>query len=303
MALVYVQLLLAMLFFGLSFVFTSVALQQIPPVSLIVFRLIVSILCLSGIGAVPRLRRVTGRLRVPARSDMPVFFLIALFQPFLYFLGENTGLLYTTPAAASVVIATIPVVTPLGVYFILRERVSRYTVLGAIVSLGGVGLLVYADLGGEGADIRGIGLVFSAVLAAVGYSISLRRLPEHYNSVTVVVWQNILGLLYFVPFFLLRDVRTLIESPPISPDIWRAVFFLGIFPSTVSFIFLSRGIRTLGAAKANITTNTVPVFAALFSIIVLGQPVLLSTMLGMIVVLSGVLISQVSNLCKGPLAR
>lgn len=296
MALVYLQLLFAMLFFGLSFVFTAVSLQQLSPVTIIVFRLVVSILCLAAVGSVPRLRRITGRLAIPSRSDIPSFLLIALFQPFLYFLGENTGLLYTTPAAASVVIATIPVMTPVGVFFILRERVSWYTVLGAIVSLAGVGLLVRADLGAEGNDIRGIILVFLAVLAAVGYSISLRRLPKHYSSVTVVVWQNILGLLYFLPLFFLREPGSFPGFSSVSSEVWGAILFLGIFPSTVSFVFLSRGIRILGAAKANITTNTVPVFAALFSILVLGQPVLLSTIVGMIVVLTGVLVSQISNL-------
>lgn len=296
MALVYLQLLFAMLFFGLSFVFTAVSLQQLSPVTIIVFRLVVSILCLAAVGSVRRLHRITGRLVIPSRSDIPSFLLIALFQPFLYFLGENTGLLYTTPAAASVVIATIPVMTPVGVFFFLRERVSWYTVLGAIVSLAGVGLLVRADLGAEGNDIRGIMLVFLAVFAAVGYSISLRRLPEHYSSVTVVVWQNILGLLYFLPLFFLRELGSFPGFSSVSSEVWGAILFLGIFPSTVSFVFLSRGIRILGAAKANITTNTVPVFAALFSILVLGQPVLLSTIVGMIVVLTGVLVSQISNL-------
>ncbi|MFW6234183.1 MAG: DMT family transporter [Spirochaetota bacterium] len=296
MALVYAQLLFAMLFFGLSFVFTAVSLQQLSPVTIILFRLMVSIMCLAAVGSVPRLRRITGHLVMPARSDIPSFLLIALFQPFLYFLGENTGLLYTTPAAASVVIATIPVLTPVGVFFVLRERVSWYTVLGAIVSLAGVGLLVRSDLGAGGNDIRGILFVFLAVLAAVGYSISLKRLPDHYSSVTVVVWQNIFGLLYFLPVFIIREQGSFPGFAGVSPEIWGAILFLGVFPSTVSFVFLSRGIRILGAAKANITTNTVPVFAALFSILVLGEPVLLSTIVGMVVVLTGVLISQVSNL-------
>ncbi len=296
MVVVYVQLLFAMLFFGLSFVFTSMALQELSPVAIIVFRLVVSIACLSAVGAVPGLRRTTGRLERPARGDARFFVLIALFQPFLYFLSENTGLLYTTPAVASIVIATIPVVTPVGVYVILRERVSWYTIAGAFVSLAGVGVLVLGDLGSDGNDIRGILLVFVSVLAAVGYSISLRRLPSRYSSVTVVVWQNILGLLYFMPLFLFRDLGPLLSQTGVSAQTWTAILFLGVFPSTVSFVFLSRGIRTLGAAKANITTNTVPVFAALFSILVLGQPVLISTVAGMVVVLSGVLISQISNL-------
>lgn len=303
---VYLQLLCAMLFFGLSFVFTSLALQELRPVSIIVARLLVSLSAMVALSTVPAVARVVGGLGVPAVGDLRVFALVALFQPFLYFLSENTGLLYVSPAVAAIIIATIPVVTPIFAFLLVRERITLAVVLGALVSFAGVALIVQAAGGAEagagsggiadgGASPLGVALIFSAVLAAVGYAVALRRMPAHYSSLTVVFWQNLIGLGLFLPLFLLMDLPALVFAELPSARVLGALLFLGVFPSTLSFVFLGRGIRVLGAVKANITTNTVPVFAAIFSVVVLGEQVRPVMVLGMSVVIGGVLLSQLGR--------
>ncbi|MFW6387989.1 MAG: DMT family transporter [bacterium] len=324
---VYVQLLFAMLFFGLSFVFTSYSLQFLPPVTLIVVRLLISTLVLLFFSRLRWVTRVVGTLQHPARGDIRLFFTVAMFQPFLYFLAENTGLLYASPAIASIVVGTIPVATPVFAWMIIRERIELPTVIGALLSFAGVFFLVLADAEATGADPLGVLLVSGAVVAAVGYSIVLRTLPAHYTALTVVAWQNLFGLLLFFPVFIVLDVAQLL--PALGPaaahgagdalstglasltayaptellPLAAALVFLGVFPSSLSFIFLSRGIRTLGATRANVTTNLVPVFAALFSALVLGEEITIATVAGMAIVISGVLLSQLTRLRRRALAE
>ncbi len=290
---VYLQLVCAMLFFGLSFVFTALALTELRPVSIIVIRLVVSLITLALLARAPAVTRIIGQWQVPQPEDRRLFVYIALFQPFLYFLSENTGLLYASPAVAAIIIATIPVVTPVFAFLLLRERITVATVMGAFLSVGGVALIVLADGEAGGAQLLGVFLVFGAVLAAVGYSIALRRLPSGYSSLTVVAWQNLIGLGLFLPLFVVFDGAYLLTLGMPSPQVLGGLLFLGVFPSTVSFVFLGRGIRVLGATKANIMTNTVPVFATLFSVLVLGEVLRASTVIGMMIVIGGVLLSQV----------
>lgn len=304
--LVYMQLLLAMLFFGLSFVFTSFALNSLRPISLVLLRLSVSVPTLVLLSRLRPIERIVGVLQRPTRSEMPLLLLIALFQPFGYFLAENTGLLYASPAVASIVIGTIPVATPIFAWLLIRERVRVPTVIGAILSFSGVVFLVLADAESTAANPIGVVLVFGAVLSAVGYSIVLRRLPGYFSAISVVFWQNLLGMLMFLPLFLVFDMghfAQVLTRRGASGELVAAVMFLGIFPSTLSFIFLSRGIRTLGATRANVTANLVPVFASLFSVLVLGERIGAVTVLGMLIVISGVLLSQMTRLRRGALAR
>lgn len=305
---VYLQLLLAMLFFGLSFVFTSFSLRFLPPVTLIVARLIISTVMLLVFSRLSVVTRIVGKLQRPARGNVRLFVLIALFQPFLYFLAENTGMLYASPAIASIVVGTIPVATPLFAWLLIREYIEVPTVIGAVLSFTGVLFLVLADAEATGADPLGVVLISGAVIAAVGYSISLRMLPAHYTALTVVTWQNMFGLLFFLPVFFgldfarlaprLAEIEGSVSGGGLPPAVALpgALLFLGIFPSSLSFIFLSRGIRTLGATRANVTTNLVPVFTALFSALVLGERITLATVAGMAIVISGVLLSQITRL-------
>jgi len=304
---VYFQLLLAMFFFGLSFVFTSFSLRFLPPVTIIVVRLIISTMMLLAFSRLSMVTRIVGELQRPARGNVRLFLLIALFQPFLYFLAENTGMLYASPAIASIVVGTIPVATPLFAWLIIREHVEAATVFGAVLSFTGVLFLVLADAEETGADPLGVALLAGAVIAAVGYSIVLRMLPEHYSALTIVTWQNLFGLLFFLPVFFGVDFARLaprlseIEGSvsggaPSALVLAGALLFLGIFPSSLSFVFLSRGIRTLGATRANVMTNLVPVITALFSALVLGERITLATVAGMAIVISGVLLSQLTRL-------
>ncbi len=289
---VYVQLLCAMMFFGLSFVFTSLALTELRPVSIIVVRLVISLAAMALLSRIPAVTRIVGGLQRPAGRDTRVFLLVALFQPFLYFLSENTGLMYAGPAVAAIIVATIPVVTPFFAFLVLREQITPLIIVSAFLSFAGVALIVYAGGEAGGAHPLGVLLIFGAVLAAVGYAIALRNMPGRYSSFTVVFWQNLIGLGPFLPVFLVLDAGAIVASGLPSPAVIGALVFLGLFPSTLSFIFLGRGIRVLGAVKANITTNTVPVFAALFSVLVLGETLTPVMLLGMAIVIAGVLLSQ-----------
>ncbi len=289
---VYFQLLCAMMFFGLSFVFTSLALTELRPVSIIVARLVISLAAMALLSRIPAVTRIVGGLQRPAARDARVFLLVAVFQPFLYFLSENTGLLFAGPAVAAIIVATIPVVTPFFAFLLLREHITPLVILSAFVSLAGVALIVSAGGEAGGAHPLGVLLIFGAVLAAVGYAIALRNMPAHYSSFTVVFWQNLIGLGLFLPVFLVLDLGATVAAGVPGRSVLGALVFLGVFPSTLSFIFLGRGIRVLGAVKANITTNTVPVFAALFSVLVLGEELSLIMLLGMAIVISGVLLSQ-----------
>lgn len=289
---VYIQLLCAMMFFGLSFVFTSLALTELRPVSIIVARLVISLAAMALLAQIPAVTRIVGGLQRPARSDLRVFLLVAFFQPFLYFLSENTGLLYAGPAVAAIIVATIPVVTPFFAFLLLREQITRLVIASAFLSLAGVALIVHAGGEAGGAHPLGVLLIFGAVLAAVGYAIALRNMPGRYSSFTVVFWQNLIGLGLFLPVFLVLDLSATVADGLPTGAVVGALVFLGLFPSTLSFIFLGRGIRVLGAVKANITTNTVPVFAALFSVLVLGEELTPALLLGMAIVIAGVLLSQ-----------
>ncbi|MCK4516581.1 MAG: DMT family transporter [Spirochaetaceae bacterium] len=302
---IYVQLILAMLFYGVSFVSTKIVLGAYGPVTVLAIRLILSSTFLivldrlipvrsSSPAGAPRER--AGR-KWPTRADLPSILLLTLFQPLLYFLAENFGLQYVSASIASIIIATIPVFTPFVAGPFLGERIGSWGVVGLALSLGGVAIIVFERQMEAQFTPLGLALEFLAVFAAVGYSVVVRKTPVRYRPLTLVKLQSLIGLPVVLGIALITEGLPT-ELPSIEVALHLA--YLGIFPSSVAFIFFSTGIRAFGASRANVFTNLVPAFTAVFAWLLIGEVFTVQKVLGMAVVVFGVLAAQRGRHVQSP---
>ena len=288
---VYFYPLAAMLFWGMSFVWSSILLRYFPPVTIIFIRLILSSCFLFLIAFLLKMREKV------QRSDFLLFFMSAVFNPFLYFLGENFGLKYSSSTIASVVIATIPVFSPVVAFFFLRERLSALNFAGLFIAFGGIILMLVTKNMSLTVDKRGIIFLSGAVVAALVYSVLVRKLTFRYSPITIISWQNLIGIFLFLPIFLVFDVPFL-KVIPLTYEIISSFLFLSILASSLSFVFYTKSIQQLGMAKANIFSNLIPVFTAGFSFMILSEEITHRKIAGIVLVIAGVYISQF-NFRKG----
>lgn len=298
LVLTYLLLTLGMLFFGISFIASKYALMIFQPVSIILFRAIIA----SGLLVLTARHRGV-RLKLE-RREVPLFLLLALFQPFAYFLGETYGLKLVSASTASIIIATIPLFTPFASAPLLGEKLSLKAVLGLALSFAGVWFIVTAgsmdSAPGSDLSLPGLMLMLVAVLAAVGYSVVVKTIDLHRSPLVIVTWQHIFGVVMLIPVFLITDLRGLISPDhPVKQAGAEVLFpamgsliFLALFASTLAFLFYSNGIRKLGAGRANVFTNTVPIFTAITAFLLLGEQFPPEKLLGMALVIGGVSISQ-----------
>jgi len=286
--LTYIMVFLSMVFWGLSFVWTKIVFNYYEPVTTIFIRLILSgILLFSGL-------LILKKLQIPRRSHYKLFLISALFNPFLYFLGENYGVKYSSPAISAVLIATIPVFSPLFAFFLLRERLSILNITGIFISFLGI-IIMLLDKNLElNTDIRGIISLLLAVIFGIAYSISLKKLAVFYSPFNIIAWQNLIGIFYFLPLFLIFELNNFLS---VAPDftLITSLLQLAFFASTLAFVFFTYGTRELGVSKTNVFTNLIPVITALFSFYMLGEEFGSGKIAGMLVVLSGVILSQLKT--------
>lgn len=274
-----------MVFWGLSFIWSSYLLRFYEPVTIIFIRLILSASFLFLI-----LRFFFPAERI-ARKDFKLILLSSLFNPFLYFLGENYGLKYSTPTISAVIIATIPVFSPVVAYLTFREKLSLLNFIGIAVSFAGIVIMLITKDFSLAADIRGILFLFGAVLAALFYSAMLKKLTGKYSALLLIAWQNLLGIFLFLPFFLVLEFDTFIHISP-TAGIVGSFLLLSILASSVAFVFFAHSVKLLGISKANIYSNLIPVFTAFFSWILLSESITLRKILGILLVIGGVYLSE-----------
>jgi drug/metabolite transporter (DMT)-like permease len=172
---VYFLVILAMIFWGFTFVTFKFANQSFQPITIVTFRLFVSIFFLFGFALLfKRLNRIR-------KKDQKWFLLMAIAEPFFYFLGEAYGLTLVSATVGAVIISTIPLITPFGAYYLYMEKLTPMNYVGLVISFGGVLLVVLNKSGGLSANPLGILLMFVAVLSAVGYTLIVKRLANDYT--------------------------------------------------------------------------------------------------------------------------
>ena len=285
----YIAITLAMIFWAMSFIWTKIALQSFRPITLITLRLIIaSILLLLII-------LLTGNTQRILKKDIKWFVLLAFFEPYLYYLGETFGLTKVSPTIASVIISTIPLFSPIFAFFFLKEKVGLWNILGIIVSLIGVCFVIYEPRTGFYSEPFGIILLFFAVFSGVFYSIILKKISIRYSTLNIIFYQSVLGLLFFLPTFLIVDLPS-IKTIQITRESMIALILLAIFASVVAYVLFASVLRRIGVVRSNVFSNLIPAFTAIFTWLILREPLSILKLLGIAIVISGLFVSQLNKL-------
>jgi drug/metabolite transporter (DMT)-like permease len=128
-------------------------------------------------------------------------------------------------------------------------------------------------------------------VAAVGYTLLLKKLAGSYSPIFIVNVQNIIGLTLFAPVLLVFE-RDNIMAFSIHKDQFLAIIKLAIFASSGAFILFGYAVRSLGVTKANVFSNAIPVLTAILSFIILGEIITMQKAAGIVIVIIGLLLSQ-----------
>jgi len=284
----YGAVVLAMIFWSFSFIWFKIANKTFHPVTIVFFRLLFSVIILTVYLI------ITKNYMKIKRRDWKLFLILALFEPFFYFLGESFGLTYVSATVCSVLISTIPVFATIGAWLIFKERLKVINYAGIILSFIGVLIFILNKDGSISFNIKGLGLLLFAVLSAVGYNLTLSRLVGTYSPVYIVNVQNIIGAVLFLPLFLILDFKNLINTP-LTFNMFKPIIELAVFASCGAFILFAYSVKNMGITKANVFSNCIPVFTALFSFILLGDKLTIQNIIGMVIVIAGLFMSQMSG--------
>ncbi|MBQ8703360.1 MAG: DMT family transporter [Bacteroidales bacterium] len=288
--LTYIIITASVVFWGISFILTKelfLTEEHMSVTMLITLRLAIATAVMF-----PTLL-LTRRLQRIRREDIKWFLLLAFCEPFIYHLCETSGVQLVSGSLASVVIATIPLFVPFGMWVAYRQRIKLPVIVGVVLSLAGVGIML---LGGEGlsGNLKGMLFLGGAVAIAVVYTLLLVKVVARYHPIVVTTWQNLIGLVYFLPLMLAFDSSQL-SLLSWSPKMLLLILVLGICCSTLAYAGYNYGVRTLGAAEACIFNNAIPVFSLVAAVLLGQESFNWLKVVGVVVVVSGVVISQLPD--------
>lgn len=286
--LIYIASTFAIVLWGMSYIWTDKLIALGIPIFYFVFVRIF----LAGI-VLFLFNTAYARIKRIQKQDLPKFLLLALFEPFIYFICETYGLKETgSPTLSAMVIATIPLFSIGAGILFFKEKINAVNIMGIFLSLVGIVMVVMAK--GELGEhfIWGIILLMIAVIAEVGHASITKSLSGNYSSQIIVMYQFLIGSVYLLPLFIWKGLDGFSIETHLTPDVWYPIICLAVLCSSLAFSLWVSTIKNLGVAKSSIFSALIPVAAALIAWL-MGHEILDSRQwTGIIISTFGVILSQ-----------
>jgi drug/metabolite transporter (DMT)-like permease len=288
---IYIFAVVAMMFWGMSFIWTDVVFEYYDPITTIFLRLVIST------GFLFTILLFSGKLQRIKKEHMMLFLASSIFNPFLYFLGENFGLKLSSPSISAVIIAMIPLFTPIAAWLLIKEKVATINIIGICLSFIGILVMLINPDFSFSTNPLGILLLLGAVVSAVLYSILLKKLTAFYTPISLIAWQNLVGVILFLPLFLIFEIDSFIIVKP-DARLISALCALAILASSISYILFTTTIKHLGVSRANVYSNLIPVITVIAAFFLRDEIFTTGKITGIIIVILGVGLSQINKLKK-----
>lgn len=213
--------------------------------------------------------------------------LLGVFAYNLFFMGALARL----PASrAALIIALNPVITISLSSLVLGERLSPLRWVGVAVALSGVWIVVsHGDIVSIASAGVGVGELFMlcAVTSWALYTVIGRQVLKGLSPLAATNYAALWGTAMLgavaAPHF------GELAAEQFDWKVIVALLYLGILGTAVAFVWYYTSIKRLGASVSAIFTNLVPVFGVLISVLVLGESLLASMLIGGAVAICGVM--------------
>jgi len=256
-------LLITVFFWGTSFIFVKIGLEEVPPVTLAFLRFAI---------AIPLLFLLMGRplgqpQSIEKREWGPLLFL-GLTGVTLYHLFQNVGMGYTSASESSVIIASNPVFIALFSRILLGERLSKAKASGILIAFSGVVLVVLRDGASFGSpSFLGDLICLGSVFSWVAYSLYTKKRLLRSSPIEITAYSTLFGMIFLAPIALATEGFAV----PILPSSWLSLVMLGVFSSAVGYLLWNRALSETTASEAGSYLFLIPVIASAFAFIFLGE--------------------------------
>jgi drug/metabolite transporter (DMT)-like permease len=286
--LIYIKLILTALLWGGTFIAGRVVAGDVGPFSAAFFRFFIA-----SIFLVLFTYRIEGKLPMPGKRQMIPVFLLGMTGVFLYNVFFFKGLKLINAGRAAIIIAGNPIFITLFAAYFFKEKLNMVKGVGIIISL--VGAVIVISKGSLNEIVNGgIGwgeiFIFCCVLSWVAYSLIGKAVMNNLSPLVSVTYSSVIGtvLLFFPAFFegMFKDYNS---YPNMA---WLSIFYLGFFGTVIGFVWYYEGIKKIGAMRASLFINFVPICAVVLAFFILDEPITLSLFIGTVLVCSGVYLTN-----------
>ncbi|HZW00563.1 MAG TPA: DMT family transporter [Candidatus Deferrimicrobium sp.] len=270
---------------GCHWTVAKIGLQTIPPFTYGMLRLLVAMAVLAA------LMQGAGRLQRPARADVPIIVSYGLLAIAVGIGIMNLALPFVEAGRASILAYTLPLwVVPI-VAVVSRTLPTRPEVTGLVLGLAGLFLLLNpAAIDWSSPQVLiGSALLLVGAMAGAAALVHVRAHRWQGTPFDIQIWQLLVAA---VPMVVLAAVLERDEWAAVDWDLGTllVILYSGALATAFAFWASQSIVRAIGPTTTSIGYLAVPVAGILTGVLVLGEPVGLLDMLGLVVTSAGIMV-------------
>lgn len=270
--------------FGLSYLFSKMAMNIADPMILLCVRFTVTFIVLNLLVGTRLLK-----LNLKGKKLMgPI--LLGILQPVLYFVLENYGLNYTTTSFTGMISSLSPVFTAILGALILKERPNKKQWVCICVSIAGVLMVSLKGSSGENTMLGCVCLLL-AYFSGSFYSLLVRRLSKDYSAFELTYIMFTVGFVFFFGFAFVQYKGETVGLLMNALSHWEFVtsaVYLGAVSSVGAYLLANYSLAKLPVARQSIFTNMSTVVSVLAGVIVMGDEFTWVNLIAFALILAGV---------------
>ncbi len=283
----YLYLVIATLCWGGNAVAGKLAIGHISPMMLTFWRwgFATTIICAIS---VPQLVRDWPVVK----KNLPILIFLGLVGYVVFNGALYTAVNYTTAINVTVEQVAIPMFIFIINFALFRMRVSWLQILGfTLTFLGGLLTAVHGDPRALVTLTVNFGdaIMMIAILAYALYTVALRWRPK-------IDWRTLMAVPAFFAFLFSIPLVGWEYSTDrlVWPDAsgWAITLYTALFASLVAQVLFIKGVEQIGANRAGLFINLVPVFGTLLSVLVLGERLQMFHIVALALALGGIAIAE-----------
>jgi drug/metabolite transporter (DMT)-like permease len=280
----------ACFFWAASFIATKTALDNIPPLTVVTLRMMISSLCFL-------LWLIFRGKKIPYQGTSWLWrlFLLSIFGTGLHYGIQTIGMQYTTASNASLYAVTGPISIAVLAALFLGEKITRKKALGIGCALLGVlivmGIETIMAFKLEG-RLLGDLLVFASIFMWGFFTVLGKDMMRQMSAVDLTAVVTFIGTLYMIPVGGIETLSRSFSLVSIPIEAWVAVAFLGITCSFLATLLYFFALERTESQKVGVYMYTIPPMSYIMAAIVLNETIGINLIIGSLIVLAGVYLTE-----------
>jgi drug/metabolite transporter (DMT)-like permease len=270
--------LLAIIFWGLSFIATKAALREVHPFTLLILRF--------GIGGLLLLlaqlqedRRFLSAFTIKDWVSIVFLAIVGISGDTLL---QAYGLLYTSAINTGWIVAIMPIFITIAARLFLGEKITARRMIGILVGFFGIYLVISKGVfclsifrfGSTLGDF----LILISALTWTGFTVGGRGFLSRFSSLAAITPIMIVGCLITLPFTWLKWEWDIVFH--LSLAAWMGILFLGVFCSGLAYLFWYSALRKRDSSNVGMYLYLEPLVTLIGAYILLREEIRWTTLVG-----------------------